>query len=320
MKGDGVVKHSILILDDSKFNLELLKRRLGKLYNIIAATDPKEGIEIALEKKPSLILLDVMMPGISGHDICRILKSNDETKTIPIVFLTAKGDVEDKVAGLEAGGDDYVTKPYNVSELIARINVHIRLKETQDQLKQLLEDKDRLIEQLEKLSLHDGLTDVYNRKYLEDYLEKSFEECRRYGMALSVIITDIDHFKRVNDTYGHQVGDEVLKKFVKRINDNIRKADVLARYGGEEFVIVMKNTEVEGAITLAEKLREIIQNCPFEVDGYKIELTASFGIACMNNNNYANSTQLIRDADMCLYKAKNSGRNRVEYIREEVFS
>lgn len=312
-KGDEVMKHSILILDDSNFNLEILKRQLGGIFNVITATDADQGIRIAAEKKPSLILLDVMMPKINGYDVCRIIKGCDDTKNIPVLFLTSRSETEDKVEGLEVGGDDYITKPYNVSELIARINVHIRLKEAQDTLKQLLEEKNRLIEQLEMLSLHDGLTGVYNRKYLESYLEKSFDGCERYGLDLSVIITDIDHYKRVNDTYGHQVGDEVLKRFVNRLSANIRKADVLARYGGEEFVIISKNTGIEGAAALAEKLREAIQEKPFQVEEYSINLTASFGIAALRCSNYTSPTQIIRDADMCLYRAKNLGRNRVEY-------
>ncbi|MDI6706904.1 MAG: diguanylate cyclase [Bacillota bacterium] len=307
------MKHSILILDDSNFNLEILKRQLGSIFNVITATDANQGIKIAVEKKPSLILLDVMMPKINGYEVCKIIKSYDDTKNIPVVFLTSRSEIEDKVEGLEVGGDDYITKPYNVSELIARINVHIRLKEAQDKFRQLLEEKNQLIEQLEKLSLHDGLTGVYNRKYLESYLEKSFEGCGRYGLDLSVIITDIDYYKRVNDTYGHQVGDEVLKRFVDRISANIRKADVLARYGGEEFVIISKNTGIEGAAALAEKLREAIQEKPFQVEEYSINLTASFGIAALSRGNYTSPAQLIRDADMCLYRAKNSGRNRVEY-------
>ena len=133
---------------------------------------------------------------------------------------------------------------------MARISVHIRLKEAQDLLKKLLEEKNQLIEQLENLSLHDGLTGIYNRRYLEEYLERAVEECRRYSIALSVIMMDIDHFKRVNDTHGHQMGDKVLEKFARRIKSNVRRADMLARYGGEEFTVVLKNTDTKGAAVL----------------------------------------------------------------------
>ncbi len=307
------MKHSVLIVDDSGFNVKILKNQLEEYYEVISTTDPMDAVRAAVEKKPSIILLDVMMPGMDGYQLCKILKDGKETANIPVVFLTSKGRVQDKVTGLEAGGDDYITKPYELRELLARLNVHIRLREAQDQLKQLLEEKNLLIEQLENLSLHDGLTNVHNRRYLEEYLEGAFEECKRYGLALTVIITDIDHFKSVNDTYGHQIGDEVLKKFTKRLEDNIRGADMLARYGGEEFVVVLKNTDIDGAVVLAEKLRMIIKEKPFEIEGHRISLTVSFGIAGMKAGNYSDAAQLIRDADMYLYKAKNEGRNRVEY-------
>ena len=236
------MRHSILVVDDSGFNIKVLEKELEEHYEVLSATDPMEALRIAFEKKPSLILLDVMMPKMNGYELCKVLKGSKKTSNIPVVFLTSKGEVEDKVTGLQMGGDDYITKPYEVSELLARIRVHIRLKETQDQLKQLLEEKTRLIEQLENLSLHDGLTGVYNRRFLEEYLERSVDECKRYRLVLSVIMIDIDHFKDVNDTYGHQVGDEVLKKFAKRLGENIRRTDMLARYGGEEFTIVLSNT------------------------------------------------------------------------------
>ncbi|NLX85893.1 MAG: diguanylate cyclase [Clostridiales bacterium] len=307
------MRHSILVVDDSGFNIKVLEKELEEHYEVLSATDPMEALRIAFEKKPSLILLDVMMPKMNGYELCKVLKGSKKTSNIPVVFLTSKGEVEDKVTGLQMGGDDYITKPYEVSELLARIRVHIRLKETQDQLKQLLEEKTRLIEQLENLSLHDGLTGVYNRRFLEEYLERSVEECKRYELALSVIMVDIDHFKDVNDTYGHQVGDAVLKKFAKRLGENIRRTDMLARYGGEEFTIVLRNTDVEGAVVLAEKLRTAVQEKPFEVDGHSISLMISLGVAGMKPGDYMDAAQLLREADILLYRAKDAGRNRVEY-------
>jgi diguanylate cyclase (GGDEF)-like protein len=314
MKGaSGGMRHSVLIVDDSGFNIKVLEKELEEYYTVFSATDPMEAMRIAFMEKPSLILLDVMMPKMSGYELCKVLKNSTKTSNIPVVFLTSKGGVEDKVTGLQMGADDYITKPYEISELLARISVHIRLKETQDQLKQLLEEKNRLIEQLENLSLHDGLTGIYNRRYLEEYLERSVEECKRYGIALSVIMMDIDHFKEVNDTYGHQLGDEVLKKFAERLKENIRRVDMLARYGGEEFTVIMKNTDIKGAVVLAEKLRKAVYQRPFEVGGHSITLMMSLGVAEMQPGETMDAAQLLREADILLYRAKDAGRNRVEY-------
>ncbi len=307
------MRHLILVVDDSEFNIKVLKEQLHRHYDIISAVEPMEAMRLAFERSPDLILLDVMMPKMSGYELCKILKDSKKTCNIPVVFLTSKGEVKDKVMGLRTGGDDYITKPYEVNELLARIGVQIRLKETQDQLKQLLTEKNQLIEQLESLSLHDGLTGIYNRRYLEEYLEKSVEECKRYKFALSVLMMDIDHFKRVNDTYGHQIGDRVLKKFAKRIGENIRKADMLARYGGEEFTVVSKNTGIKGAVIIADKLRIAVQEKPFKIDGHSIDLTISLGIAAIEAGEYMDAAQLLRNADMMLYKAKGAGRNRIEF-------
>jgi len=307
------MKRSVLVVDDSAFNIKILENQLKEYFEVVSTTDPMEALRIAFEESPSIVLLDVMMPKMDGYKFCRVLKDSKKTENIPVIFLTSRDSVEDKVAGLKTGGDDYITKPYEVSELLARINVHIRLREAQDQLKGLLKEKNKLIEQLENLSVNDGLTGVYNRRYLEEYLENSFEECKRYGSTLSVMIMDIDYFKKVNDTYGHQIGDKVLESFAGRLVKNVRRADMLARYGGEEFVIVSKNTNIKGAIMLAEKLRKAVQKKPFEIGMYRINLTVSFGVVEMRQGNYNDAAQLIRDADMLLYRAKDNGRNRVEF-------
>ena len=189
------MRHSILVVDDSGFNIKMLEKELEEHYEVLSATDPMEALRFAFEKKPSLILLDVMMPKMNGYELCKVLKGSKKTSNIPVVFLTSKGGVEDKVAGLQMGGDDYITKPYEASELLARIRVHIRLKETQDQLKQLLEEKTRLIEQLENLSLHDGLTGVYNRRSSKSILEGRWMSAKGTRLVLSVIMIDIDHSK-----------------------------------------------------------------------------------------------------------------------------
>lgn len=308
------MKHSILIVDDSPFNLRLLKAQLGKHFTVMFASEPDKALEIAFKEKPTLILMDVVMPGMSGYELCRILKSREDTKNIPVVFLTARGGIEDKIIGLEdVGGDDYITKPYNVNELIARINVHIRLKEARDQLKRLLEEKNQLIKQLEEMSFRDGLTGVYNRKYLEEYLDSSIRESMRYGSPVSVIITDLDHFKQVNDRYGHQVGDQVLRKFTERILNGIRRADILARYGGEEFVIVCKYTGLKGAVMLAEKLRKNVEDQPFRIGDIIIKIASSFGVASTEGKTCISAAQLIGEADQFLYQAKKMGRNAVMF-------
>ncbi|MCJ7666579.1 MAG: diguanylate cyclase [Actinobacteria bacterium] len=291
----------ILIVDDVAKNLQLLGNILRKEnYNIAAANNGKQAIAIAIDIKPDLILLDVMMPEMDGFEACSKLKNIPGTKDIPIIFLTAKVETEDIINGFKVEAADYVTKPFNSYELLARVKTHLELKINRD----LLEEKNKL---LEILSTTDGLTGLYNHRYIIDVLSQRIIETKRYGQALSIGMFDIDHFKKINDKYGHIFGDKVLIEISSVIEETIRKVDIAGRYGGDEFLIVLPDTDSGGAYKTAERIRESIESINWDKDGLKV--TASGGVREFKNEDFE---KLVNKADKLLYIAKNSGRNRIE--------
>ncbi|MCD4670106.1 MAG: diguanylate cyclase [Actinomycetia bacterium] len=304
MAGKNIKKEKqplVLIVDDIAENLQLLGNILKKEnYNIAAANNGKQAVAIASDINPDLILLDIMMPEMDGFEVCSKLKNIPETKNIPIIFLTAKVETEDIIKGFKAKAVDYVTKPFNSYELLARVKTHLELKIS----KNLLEDKNKL---LKTLSITDGLTGLHNHRYIVDALSQRISESRRYGQPLSIGMFDIDYFKKINDKYGHIFGDKVLIKISSVIEETIRKVDIAGRYGGEEFLIVMPCTESSGAYTTAERIRESIERIKWDRDGLKI--TISGGVCEFKDED---SEKLIKKADKLLYKGKKSGRNRIE--------
>jgi len=304
MSGENIKKKKqplVLIVDDVAKNLQLLGNILKKEnYRIAAASNGKQAIAIAGDISPDLILLDVMMPEMDGFEACNKLKNIPETKDIPIIFLTAKVETEDIVKRNKKGAVDYVTKPFNSYELLARVKTHLELKISKD----LLEEKTKL---LEILSITDGLTGLYNHRYIVDVLSSRITEASRYRKPLSIGMFDIDYFKKINDKYGHVFGDEVLIKISSVIEETIRKVDIAGRYGGEEFLIVIPDTDSGGAYKTAERIRETIEKIKWDKDGLKV--TISGGVCEFNDED---SEKLIAKADELLYRAKESGRNRIE--------
>jgi len=304
MTGENIKKKKqplVLIVDDVAKNLQLLGNILKKEnYRIAAASNGKQAVAIAINTSPDLILLDVMMPEMDGFEACSKLKNIPQTKDIPIIFLTAKVETEDIIKGFKVGAVDYVTKPFNSYELLARVKTHLELKISKD----LLEEKNKL---LEMLSVTDGLTGLYNHRYIVDALSQRITEARRYRQPLSVVMLDIDYFKKINDKYGHVFGDEVLIKISSVIEETIRKVDIAGRYGGEEFLIVIPGTDFSGAYKIAERIRESIEKIKWDNDGLKV--TISGGICKFKDED---SEKLITKADRLLYKAKESGRDRIE--------
>lgn len=304
MTGENTKKEKqplVLIVDDVAKNLQLLGNILKKEnYRIAAANNGKQAVAIASDINPDLILLDVMMPEMDGFEACGKLKNIPETKDIPIIFLTAKVETEDMIKGFKAGAVDYVTKPFNSYELLARVKTHLELKISRD----LLEKKNKL---LEILSITDGLTGLYNHRYIVDALSQRITETRRYGKPLSIVMLDIDYFKKINDKYGHVFGDEVLIKISSVIEETVRKVDIAGRYGGEEFLIVIPDTDSSGAYKTAERIRESIEKIKWDKDGQKV--TISGGVCEFKDED---SEKLIAKADKLLYRAKESGRNRIE--------
>ncbi|MDY7010166.1 MAG: diguanylate cyclase [Planctomycetota bacterium] len=292
----------VLLIDDSPDALNIAKARLIKDgLDVICANSGREGLEAARRETPDLILLDVDMPDMSGFDVCRKLKSDAELCMIPVIFLTGSTDSTDKVEGLDLGAVDYVTKPFDAFELNARVRAALRSKHLQD----LLIERARI----------DPLTELWNRRALMDRLEQEQVRIQLRGGSIACIIADLDHFKYVNDNYGHRVGDKILRLVAKGLTDQCRQSDLVARYGGEEFVILVPDEGTEGAATLAERCRRQIENIRLRVGEQEISVTASFGVADMTN--LSSSETFIESADAALYRAKHAGRNRVTVASTE---
>jgi len=299
----------ILIVDDSRLIAHVAKTILTKQgHEVILAQDGLAGLQAAKSEHPDLILLDLIMPVMDGYQVCQGLKEEDSTKEIPIIMLTSKAEPADKVKGLELGALDYVVKPFDEGELIARVNIQLRLK----QLYEALQEKNR---QLRELANRDGLTGLYNHRYFHEQLSKDFLRAKRYHESLSCILLDIDYFKKFNDTYGHQTGDIVLSTLGQVIRDSIRDSDFAARYGGEEFALVLYHADRPTAINVAERLRQMVEHCEVRDKDHVLHVTISLGVATFPHEQISNPKQIVECADKALYKAKENGRNRVEYFQ-----
>lgn len=290
----------ILIVDDSPDALALARVRLGKEnLKIITADSGGEGLKLAKSEKPDLILLDVDMPGMSGFSVCRKLKTSEDLCMTPVIFLTGSDNTQDKIKGLNIGAVDYVTKPFDAFELKARVNAALRTKRMQDML-------------IEYANI-DPLTGIPNRRALMERLRKEWMRIERHGGTLSFIMADIDHFKRVNDTYGHSIGDEVLRRVAQAIVSQCRKIDLPARYGGEEFAVVVPDESVKNAAELAERCRQATSDILIHVGDENVQVAASFGVAEISDISSVKTPveTVITAADEALYQAKEAGRNQV---------
>jgi two-component system cell cycle response regulator len=249
--------YKILVVDDHEDNIELLRARLeARGYEVHGAADGFEALAAVEKIIPDLILLDVMMPKMDGMEVVRRLKANKALPFIPVIMQTALDSTENKVEGLDAGADDYITKPINFAELEARVNSLLRIKKLQTELEAKKSELSDLNEQLKRISLTDGLTGIENRRSLEDRLKEMWSHSVRLHEPLAIVMCDIDKFKSVNDNYGHQAGDAVLKQFAKLLKDEAREIDRVGRYGGEEFLLILPGTVLDAAVTFAERLRE----------------------------------------------------------------
>jgi two-component system cell cycle response regulator len=287
----------VLIIDDSPEAIAVAKARLAHEENltVLCAEGGRRGLEALKAEKPDLVLLDVDMPDISGFDLCRTIKSDPELCMIPIIFLTGSGGPEDKVRGLDLGAVDYISKPFDAFELRARVRAALRTKHFQDLL-------------IEHAQI-DPLTSLPNRRALQERLAQEWDRIMRHGGRISFIMVDLDHFKRVNDTYGHSIGDRVLQQAAKVLQDQCRKIDLPARYGGEEFAIVVPQVTALEAANLAERCRSGMENVAVKVGAETIRITASFGVS--DSDGVGSSDALIELADRALFQAKDAGRNNV---------
>jgi diguanylate cyclase (GGDEF)-like protein len=306
---------TILLVEDNKAQAKKVKDFLKRQgYEVIWVENGTSAIKTAKTESVDLILLDLVLPDLSGTEICRWLKSNSDTRGIPIIMLTAKGSVTDKVTGLEAGADDYLPKPYSEVELNARIYACLRTKALQDELREKNRQLEELLAKVELLAITDPLTGLYNRRHFENVLAKEVRRAVRYGSSLACMMIDIDHFKKINDEYGHHAGDQVLKNVAQILEDNVRGIDTVARWGGEEFIIILPHIKKEDAMQPAARIKEAVAQHTFpELSGKKV--TVSIGIASVPDPSIDNEEKLINAADFAMYEAKNKGRNRIEIAR-----
>ena len=302
----------ILVVDDHEDNIEVLRVRLESWgYGVDACDNGAGALEYVEKTPPDLILLDVMMPEIDGIEVARRIKGNKALPFIPIIMQTALDSTEDKVEGLEAGADDYITKPIDFAELKARLRSMLRIKRLQEALEEREKELLEVNERLRYMSQTDGLTGLDNRRHLNERIEEMFQQAQRLSEPFSLVMCDLDKFKSVNDTYGHQAGDELLKQLARILKDEAREIDRVGRYGGEEFMLLLPGTVLDAAVTFAERVRKRIEGHTFTFDGGTLQRTASFGVSGLPHPKVDQSDALVRTADDALYVAKETGRNRV---------
>lgn len=297
---------SILIVDDVDDNLEILGNLLTfDGYEVQTARDGEEALKRVQDSRPDLILMDVLMPGMSGFELCERLKSKESTKDIPVIFVSSMSDIDSKVKGFKVGGVDYINKPYQHAEIVVRVNTHL----TMLRLRQHLEKQNA---ELERLANTDYLTNLYNRRSFFHAAEGEFAEAIRDGNPLSISLIDLDFFKQVNDAYGHLVGDQVLVHIAKLIRMFCRIRDVTARYGGEEFIILHPAIDKQNAFQIVDRIRKGVEETPFFLNGNQIDVTLSAGVVdtqmCTDCPQF---DDILKLADKALYRAKDAGRNQV---------
>jgi two-component system cell cycle response regulator len=287
----------VLVADDDGVTRAMVSSWLKRAgYRVIAAADGEQALELAREHGPDLLLVDVTMPGRDGYDVCRAIQAESVTPP-PVIFLTAHAHTDARVAGLDAGAVDYVVKPFANEELVARVRAALRTKAVHDGL------ADR--------AARDALTGLFNRRELDARAEQAVALAQRHARPLSCLLLDIDHFKQVNDSYGHAAGDAVLRDVAQRLHDACRISDIVARYGGEEFVVLLPETDGDAAVAAADKLRALLADTPVEAGTTSIPIRASIGAAAWHPG-MRSPSDLYAAADEALYRAKELGRDRTE--------
>ena len=293
---------TVLVADDSLVVRSVVRSRLEQEgYRVIEAEDGDAALRQCREESPDVVLLDVEMPGRTGHEVLTELKRDPALADIPVVFLTGRTSMEDVLSGLRGGAHDYLKKPFEPAELVARIGAAAHVKKLQDSLRA------RNVE-LELMSRTDMLTTLYNRRHLEDELTRAHEVALRNKQPVGVLLLDIDHFKQVNDTYGHAAGDRVLRDFADRLRGQLRAGDVAGRFGGEEFLVILPNTDLADTVLVAERIRAATAAAPTRSGEREIAVSVSGGCAV---GPVVSADELVRLADARLYRAKGSGRNRI---------
>lgn len=290
----------ILVVDDQPAIIQSIHQLFREDYQVFMATDGHTAVQVCKRERPDLILLDIVMPGENGFDVCLRLKASQDTRDVAIIFVTSHNAPDDETRGLEAGAVDFVSKPINPSVVRARVRTHLTLKAQADRLRGLAQT--------------DELTGIFNRRRFAEHLEIEWRACRRAASPLAVLLLDVDHFKAFNDHYGHQAGDAALREVAQCLRSALRRPrDFLARYGGEEFVCVLTDVDPEGAIRAGEYLRAAINRLalPHAASGVAPHVTVSVGAASVVPGREQVASALVAQADADLYEAKRKGRNRV---------
>jgi two-component system, cell cycle response regulator len=295
----------ILYAEDDAAIAELIKTLLeNKGYLTQWARDGEEVMHLIPAFKPSLILLDVMMPKMNGYAVLEQLQQHSEYKAIPVIFLTVKAETDSKVVGLRMGSYDYITKPFDIEELLARVETVLRIKSEHDRLLQVNR-------RLADLSMTDPLTGLYNRRFLTERLREEIDRAKRYQYPIACIIIDIDDFKKVNDSYGHVQGDQVLQQVALLLKNSTRVVDIVVRYGGEEFLVILPQTDIGGAEIVGERFRNMILEKGALVNNTFYPITISLGASAFASANISSEVELVKQADTALYLAKRQGKNRL---------
>jgi two-component system chemotaxis response regulator CheY len=297
----------VLAVDDSLVHLGLLEHTLGREFEVVlTARNGREALAIFERERPAMVITDCLMPEVGGFELCQRIRAA-QASYVYIIMVTSIAEKDNVVKGLTSGADDYLTKPFHVDELLARVQVGLRLLGLQRQL----EEKNRI---LEHFALTDPLTGLPNRRAIEAWASHELPAAVRHGFPFWVVLIDLDLFKRVNDTYGHDAGDSVLKAFAEILRSNTRSSDISGRIGGEEFLHVITHSGEQHVPQIVERARLRLSNTVFVFDGTQVRVTASFGVAGFQRSDATPAFgDLISRADRALYRAKENGRNRVEF-------
>lgn len=303
----------LLLVEDEPTQRLLLERLLEQAgYVVDSAQSGVEALEMIAKGRYQMLLTDWDMPGMDGVTLCRRVREANLPTYLYILLLTANSSTSEVVAGLEAGADDYLRKPADKSELLARLNAGRRIVHLEQSLREANA-------QIQQMSITDPLTGAFNRRYLNEHFLIEIERAHRHSRPLGLVMVDLDHFKKLNDRHGHLVGDDVLRAFVKTVRAAIRpSSDWIARYGGEEFVLVLAESDLEASTSAAERIRLICEQRPLETRAGALSISASFGVAALDHSLPAGDAMetLLREADAALYRSKHAGRNRVTPMRQ----
>ena len=299
LAGDRHNRPCVLLVDDQPINIQALYQIFAPDYRVLMATSGAKALELCRQDPPDLVLLDVVMPEMDGHEVCRRLKTDEATRNIPVIFVTAHNDAQEETRGLEVGAVDFIAKPVNPAVVRARVKTHITLKQQGDLLRHMV--------------FIDGLTGVSNRRRFDEMLNIEWRRALRSGASLGLLRLDVDYFKRYNDRYGHQAGDDCLRRVALAIKASLlRPGDMIARYGGEEFACILPGAELDGALGVAQRVEQTVRGLQIEHLGSEAAavVTISVGVAVGTSGRGSDPASLLALADVQLYRAKHSGRGR----------